>query len=58
MEVNPKMEVMWVDQCHKPPLKMVTVQKPAIKMVILGMVYGIVLTTLPQHLVGFNTGHS
>ena len=52
------MEVMWVDQCHKPPLKMVTVQKPAIKMVILGMVYGIVLTTLPQHLVGFNTGHS
>ena len=37
---------MWLKQCHKPPMTGNGVHIPPIKMVILGMVYDIVSTTL------------
>jgi hypothetical protein len=37
-------DIMWVKQCHKPPIFLGMVNIPPTKMVIWGMVYGIVST--------------
>ena len=39
-------DFMWLKQCHKPPMTGNGVHIPPKKMVILGMVYDIVSTTL------------